>query len=359
MKLIKIIMLFCIGAFLVASNAKGQANPTISVIGLGTLNPTNSGEVALGAILDLRVDIGNTGSANIVASKLRPVITVPALVTFLPDAQQTGLPAGWVIVSNTGSQLRICNGSDIVPGSAIRTIILKVQGATLGGPQTFLGQLNFGGATCAVGGPAPSGNNIADDVATSTITVTAAPLPVTLLSFNATLSNCQPILNWLTESEINSDRFEIERGNLRNSTWKSIGMVAAKGGGAAKTAYNFIDTDVDNAAEKILYRLKMIDKDGQYKYSKILPVLINCKTKQVEVYPNPVKDGRLYVNLTGANGYTEATLLSLTGQVIMKQVIKNGTNYLNISPGIAAGLYLLNIKDENGVDKKTKVLIQH
>jgi len=167
-----------------------QANPTISVIGLGTLNPTNSGEVALGAILDLRVDIGNTGSANIVASKLRPVITVPPLVTFLPDAQQTGLPAGWVIVSNTGSQLRICNGSDIVPGSAIRTIILKVQGATLGGPQTFLGQLNFGGATCAVNGPAPSGNNIADDVATSTITVVPAPACAIAVSASAGTIAC-------------------------------------------------------------------------------------------------------------------------------------------------------------------------
>jgi hypothetical protein len=175
MKIIKLLMLFCIGAFFIASNAMGQANPTIGVIGLGT-NPLNAGEVAVGATLDIQVSIGNTGTASIVASKLRPVITVPAIVTLLADAQQTGLPAGWIIVpgSNTGSQIRICNGSDVIPGSANRTIILKVQGVSIGGPSTFSGQLNFGGATCSVGGAAPAGNVTADDNATSSVTVIAA-----------------------------------------------------------------------------------------------------------------------------------------------------------------------------------------
>jgi SprB repeat len=168
MKIIKILMLFCIGAFFIASNAIGQANPTIAVL------PANSGVVSVGAPLDLQITIGNTGTANIVAFKLRPIITVPAIVTFLPDAQQTGLPAGWSIVSNTGSQLRICNGSDVIPGSGNRTIILKVQGVTIGGPTTFSGQLNFGGASCAAGGAAPTGNVTADDNATSTLTVVAA-----------------------------------------------------------------------------------------------------------------------------------------------------------------------------------------
>ncbi len=175
MKIIKLLMLFCIGAFFVASNAIGQANPTISVIGLGTTNPLNAGEVPVGATLDLQVVVGNTGTANIVAYKLRPVITVPAIVTILPDAQQTGLPAGWSIVSNTGSQIRICNGLDVIAGSDSRTIIIKVQGVTIGGPSTFSGQLNFGGTSCALTGAAPSGNVTADDNATSSVTVVAAP----------------------------------------------------------------------------------------------------------------------------------------------------------------------------------------
>jgi len=330
-----------------------QSNASMAVL------PSNSGIVAVGETNDLQMYVGNTGMVSIAVSKLRPICTIPPTVVFLPDAQQTGIPAGWTILSNTGTQLRVCNTSFVVPGQSVSNIILKVQGVTISPFTTFTGQINFGNGTTCAPGPAVAGNLTADDFATSTIEVIAAPLPLTLLSFNATLLNCQPSLNWQTESEINTDRFEIERGNLNNSAWKSIGTVTAKGNTTAKSAYNFIDKDVDVSADKVLYRLKMIDKDGQYKYSKILPVFINCKTTQVHAYPNPVQHGRLYVSLTGVSGYTEATLLSLTGQVILKQPMKNGTNYLNISPSIATGLYLLNIKDENGVDKKLKVLIQH
>ncbi len=353
----KSIFIFLIFAF-ATTKVLAQANPTISVIGLGTTNPNNAGEVPLGSTLDLQVVVGNTGTANIVAFKLRPVVTLPAIVTFLPDAQQTGLPAGWSIVSNNGAQLRICNGTDVIAGNDSRTIILKVQGVSIGGPSTFSGQLNFGGASCALTGPAPSGNVTADDNATSTVTVVSGPLPLTLLTFKAALINCKPSLTWVTESEINTDRFEIERNDISNANagWKTAGGVTAHGT-LSKSTYNFADANQNETSARVFYRLKMIDKDGSYKYSDVLPVVINCKTIQVQVYPNPVQDGKLYVSLTGTNGKTEATLMSISGHVISKNKVTNGTNYLDVS-AVANGSYVLNVKDANGVDKKVKVIIQ-
>ncbi|MFT3981992.1 MAG: T9SS type A sorting domain-containing protein [Ferruginibacter sp.] len=155
----------------------GQANPSIAVL------PANSGMVALGATLDLEITIGNTGLSNIPSFKLRPVITVPPIVNILPDAQQTGLPAGWSIITNTGSQIRICNGPDVIAGFSSRTIIIKVQGVAVGGPSTFAGQINFGnGISCAAAGGAVAGNNTADDFSTSTIQV----VPGCALGVNAT-----------------------------------------------------------------------------------------------------------------------------------------------------------------------------
>jgi hypothetical protein len=87
-------------------------------------------------------------------------------------------------------------------------------------------------------------------------------------------------------------------------------------------------------------------------------VLINCKTATILVYPNPVQDGKLYVSLAGTTGYVEATLLSASGQVILKNKINNGTNYLNVL-NIADGIYVLNVKDANGFDKNVKVSIKH
>jgi len=166
MKIIKIFLFFFHATFFIKTNGFSQANPSIAVL------PLNAGLISLGGTLELQITVGNTGVANIPAFKLRPAITVPSIVTILPDVQQTGLPAGWSIVSNTGSQIRICNGADVIGGSSSRTIFIKVQGVAIGGPSTFLGQINFAnGVNCAVAGPAVSGNNSADDLSSSTLQV--------------------------------------------------------------------------------------------------------------------------------------------------------------------------------------------
>ncbi len=167
MKFIKLLLLFCIGAFFVASNASGQANPSIAV------QPSNAGIVPVGGTNDLIITIANTGTGSIAVAKLRPIVTVPASVAFLASGLQTGLPAGWTILTNTATQLRICNTTDVIGGNESRTIILKVQGVTIASAQTFTGQINFGNGTTCASGTAVAGNATADDFATSTIEVIA------------------------------------------------------------------------------------------------------------------------------------------------------------------------------------------
>jgi hypothetical protein len=169
MKFLKLLMLFCIGAFFMASNALGQANPGIAVA------PSNAGIVSVGAVNTLTITVSNSLGGSIAVSKLRPIITVPPSVNFLVDAQQlSGLPAGWTILSNTGTQLRLCNSSDVIGGNETRTILLKVSGVTIAPATTFTGQINFGNGTTCAAGTSVAGNNTADDFATSTIEVVAA-----------------------------------------------------------------------------------------------------------------------------------------------------------------------------------------
>ncbi len=173
MKFLKIFLLICIGDLFLAFNAVGQvANPTIQVIGLGTSNPTNSGEVLLNATLDLLITVGNTGTASITANRVRPRITLPNIVELLPNAQQI-LPTGWSIVSSTTQTINICNGTDIIPVNGNRSIIIKVRGISLGVGQNFTGQLFFGGTgSCTTSGSAQN-SNTNDDFAASAITVVA------------------------------------------------------------------------------------------------------------------------------------------------------------------------------------------
>lgn len=331
----------------------GQANvdPYIYVL------PANSGIVALGGTLDLTITVGASGAGTVAAAKLRPIISLPpTYVAFLPDAQQTGIPVGWTIVSNNGDQLRICNNSDPVVGGTSRTVTLKVKGIALTTPLSFSGQMNFGNgnATTCANGPQPPANQGTNDLSNSTISVINL-VPLTLTAFNAVVTNCEPTLQWTTTSETNTDRFEIEKSNINGTDWKKVGNVAATGYSNNIINYNFTDKDIFTS-EKVLYRLKMIDQDGRFTYSKILPVLVNCKTASVLVYPNPVQDGKLFVTLAGAVGYTEASLISISGQLIAKQKVNNGSNNINVS-SLANGVYFLQIKDANGFDKKTKVYI--
>jgi hypothetical protein len=166
MKILKRLLIFLSITCFAKFYTFGQANPFINVL------PSNSGIVTTGGIIDITVTIGNTGPVSAVPkAKLRPVIQVPPSVTFLPTAQQTGLPTGWTILTNSGSQIRICNSTDSIPINTSRIITLKVQGVIVSAPQTFSGNINFGNGTTCAAGPSVSGDLITDNSALSTIEV--------------------------------------------------------------------------------------------------------------------------------------------------------------------------------------------
>ena len=354
MKLSKLILI-TLATTLITLNVFGQANPFINVL------PLNTGLVAIGSTIDIQVTIGNTGPSSTVAqAKLRPIIQVPASVTFLPNAQQTGLPAGWSIVSNTGSQLRLCNSTDPIPVFTSRIIILKVQGGiAVAPPQTFTGNINFGignSATCAAG-PTVAGDNITDNTAQSTIEVVASyPLPLILNNFSVKTDNCTAHLNWSTSSEISFEKFEIEKTETNDAKWKTIGTVSAHGHSSTNSTYYFKEDNIFMNNKVVMYRLKMIDIDGSYMYSTVLNALIECDKQNLSVYPNPVANGKLNVGLNSAEN-VGANLSSVTGQLIEKIILKNGINNIDVSE-LSNGVYILSTKFVHGTNQNVKVNIQ-
>ena len=330
----------------------GQANPFINVL------PSNSGIVTTGSTLDIIVTIGNTGPVSAVPqAKLRPIIQVPASVTFLPNAQQTGLPAGWSILSNSGTQLRVCNSTDPIPINTSRIIILKVQGVTVTPPQTFSGNINFGNGTTCAAGPTVAGDQITDNSATSTIEVLASvPLPLILNSFSVKSDHCVAHLNWSTSSETNFENFEIEKSEMNQVKWETIGSVGAQGNSSSNSTYDFIDDNTFINNKVVMYRLKMIDIDGSFIYSPVLTALLKCDELNLSVFPNPVCNGKLYVSLNSAEKL-EADLTSVTGQFIKKVILENGINNIDVSE-LSNGVYILSTKFVHGINQNVKINIQ-
>jgi hypothetical protein len=183
MKLFKITMLLLVGAFACFS-AAGQANASINIL------TQNSGQVYPGATVFVQVDIGNTGPGSVIgANKVRARISVPSAIVSIPTSGHV-LPAGWTITTNTGDVITICNGSDIIGVNEVRTLLIAVQGNTLGGPSTITGLVLFSnGTNCNVTGTL-AGDQTADNTSTSSVEVIPAPACTLGVTASAGIINC-------------------------------------------------------------------------------------------------------------------------------------------------------------------------
>ena len=97
------------------------------------------------------------------------------------------------------------------------------------------------------------------------------------------------MLNWETATELNNYGFEVERLVLsaERQAWDKIGFVNGNGNSNSPKDYSFVDDKV--SAGKYSYRLKQIDNDGQFEYSKTINVDFNGvkKFELSQNYPNP------------------------------------------------------------------------
>jgi hypothetical protein len=113
------------------------------------------------------------------------------------------------------------------------------------------------------------------------------PLPVELTSFTAQVNQKKVVLKWSTATEINNFGFEIERMQ-NNHNWGKIGFVEGNGNSNSPKYYSFADSKIIYPGN-YFYRLKQIDADGNFKYSKEinLEVKFNTDYSLSQNYPNP------------------------------------------------------------------------
>ncbi|NML20947.1 T9SS type A sorting domain-containing protein [Pseudoflavitalea sp. G-6-1-2] len=165
--------------------------------------------------------------------------------------------------------------------------------------------------------------------------VQSAPLPLDLLSFSGQLINEKTKLQWLTANEVNLDRFDVERSS-NNNNWKVIGQVNAKNT-AGNQSYELWDNNPGSGWN--YYRLKMVDIDSQYKYSKVVAVRTNGPALQV--YPNP-SNGQFTIQ--SDNAASELKMFDVNGRLVHSQRLVQGGNKINAGV-LSRGVYVLKIED--------------
>ncbi len=115
-----------------------------------------------------------------------------------------------------------------------------------------------------------------------TATVSCTPLPVELLSFEAKAIDREVALEWVTATELNSSHFDVERSG-DTETWEKVDAVDAAGN--SQMPIRYATTDHAPLPGMSYYRLRMVDLDGSFKYSPMVPVQM-IQTALI-CHPNP------------------------------------------------------------------------
>ena len=196
-------------------------------------------------------------------------------------------------------------------------------------------------------------------------TTGSTPLPVEFLEFNTQAELGKVQLSWKTASEINNELFEIQRSE-DGKTWDIIGTVAGAGNSIEVLTYEY--TDENPIVGISYYRLRQIDFDGRYNYSKIRSVevkaysALNTSVIDISLFPNP-SSGSFTLNVSGLpdQKMAVAKLLDVYGKVHEVASVTSGELArgikLNRADDLPAGLYFVNIRQDN-ISLQRKLIIQ-
>lgn len=198
----------------------------------------------------------------------------------------------------------------------------------------------------------------------------SSPLPVELLNFNTKIIDDKVLLTWETATEINNYGFEIQKSEFGNqySEFKTIGFVNGHGNSNSNKYYNFIDDKPlpnDN-----FYRLKQIDFDGKYEYSKTVGISFMKSQTNFSLeqnYPNPFNPiTKISFHIPNvADAYNASATLSvynILGEIVKSLVNQNLTagNYAIEFDGsnLSSGVYYYTLKTGNFIQTKKMLLLR-
>lgn len=170
-----------------------------------------------------------------------------------------------------------------------------------------------------------------------------SPLPVELVSFEATAETCVNEITWSVASETNCAYYEVWR-SFDGNIWNKAGTIAGHGTSSAIHEYEFRDVDViENGA--VYYKLLQYDMDGaQHLLGSVLGVTSYCENNLSPVfYPNPVNE------LLQVQSPVDASfsLFDVSGKIVLEVNIAKGQSNIDLS-SLAAGVYKVVVTTEFG-----------
>ncbi len=195
---------------------------------------------------------------------------------------------------------------------------------------------------------------------------TAVELPVELSAFSAKVLNSKVEIQWETVTEKNNYGFDIERMTAgkaqEDNTWEKIGFIAGNGNSNSVKVYSF--TDKSPLCGKVKYRLKQIDFDGQYEYSKEIEVDYKVAEEYVleQNYPNPFNPTTNISFSVSKDEFVSMKIYNTIGEEVanlVNQLVKAGQHEVTFNAtNLPSGTYFCTMKAGKFIETTKLLLIK-
>ncbi len=180
----------------------------------------------------------------------------------------------------------------------------------------------------------------------------SAPLPLHILSFTAILSDGRTQLQWMTDQEVNTSYFNVER-STDGLAFSTLFTVQSINNPATMNTYHA--TDSFPHAGKDYYRLKEVDLSGSVSYSPIVVVILNTNLS-CTVYPNPATS-QVFIHIqTDAARQATVNWYDTRGRLLLSRAVElvAGANQVEFDfHGFAKGMYIVRITGLDGLPSFT------
>ena len=176
-------------------------------------------------------------------------------------------------------------------------------------------------------------------------------LPVRLLSFQGNINkNNKALLQWKVGNNKTIDQFEVQR-SYDGKDFKTIGLVFASEKNDIED-YMFYETI--GSFDKVMYRLKMIGKDNNVSYSKILVFQGQSVTvNNIKIIGNPVSDQLTFNYTAQVARAIDVKVYDMSGKIMMTNKVNcfEGNNLINftLASTLISSMYVVEVNNGNSI----------
>jgi hypothetical protein len=268
-------------------------------------------------------------------------VIIPSGITVTIGFPGIDLTGASIITITVNGTLRVSNASLLIDNNDVIAIATGGQLTSSG-----LGGLVFSG----------SGPIFVDPSSpiTGPSTITGGVLPVELLYFQVQVKSELIEITWATASEKNADYFEIQK-SMDGIEFSTLVSINAAGNSMEEIEYGF--TDRHPVLGTSYYRLTQTDIDGSVQVFEIEQVVFDGAQREITIYPNPVLDGLVRMDLNFQPSPSDKLLiLNSVGRVVFERPIHSLENKFELPSAIGPGIYVIHARFKDRVVKQRVVV---